>query len=673
MARTVLGGLFNRATQTPVPFVSRAASHALGFGARRDAVAQMQAMGSVGTLFSIVNRTSNATSQVEWKLWRKAKSGKEEDRVEVTAHAALDLWLKPNGFMPRQEFVESFQQHVDLTGEAWWVISRDPRSTIPLELWPVRPDRMTPVPDPERFLAGYMYTSPDGQQIALDIDQVIFLRMPNPLDPYRGMGPVQSILSDLDATKYSAEWNRNFFLNSAEPGGIIEVSNHLSDPEFDELRERWNEQHRGVANAHRVAILEHGKWVDRKFTQRDMQFVELRSVSRDVIREAFGIPAFALGEVADVNRATAEASKTWFAEMLTVPRLERIKGALNHELLPLFGTTAQGLEFDYCDPVPPDVETEAAQLTARANAAKALADGGWDPDDILSAVGLPDMRHARPAAAAPVAQPSMARLHLPAGSRLLALADPEDAALEQVRQQYDSALTVLLADWDGIADTQIDQLADAIQTAVDAEDAAALGALSVDAAGEDTLRNALAAMATTAAGQMVDEAAAQGVNVDVPQVTMRLSGPRLANFGAELADIAGAVVSILASDIAGAASREALRQYTPGAVGSRIAASVKQHLRGLKNRFRRDQLGAALHRAQNLGRLAVVEEAPAAVYVATEKLDGNTCAPCREIDGTEYRALEVVRALYGAGGYQRCEGGSRCRGTFVARWDGGGE
>lgn len=436
MGRTVLGGLLNRAaTATPVPFVSRAATRAFGFAQRRDAVAQMHAMGSVGTLFSIVNRTSNATSQVEWKLWRKAKSGKDEDRVEVTSHAALDLWNKPNPFMPRQEFVESFQQHIDLTGEGWWVIAYHPSFKIPLEMWPVRPDRITPVPDPEAFLAGYMYTSPDGQQIALDLDQVIQLRMPNPLDPYRGMGPVQSILSDLDATKYSAEWNRNFFLNSAEPGGIIEVPNHLSDPDFDELRARWNEQHRGVANAHRVAILEHGKWVDRKFTQRDMQFVELRAVSRDVIREAFGIPAFALGEVADVNRATAEASKTWFAEMLTVPRLERIKAALNHELLPLFGTTAKGLEFDYCDPVPPDVETEAAQLTARANAAAALVTAGFDAQDVTSAVGLPDMRHGGPAAPdAPVPQQPAARL--PLGPGMADLVDDEvpefDAAMRWV-------------------------------------------------------------------------------------------------------------------------------------------------------------------------------------------------------------------------------------------------
>jgi HK97 family phage portal protein len=671
VARTLLGALLNRtATSTPVPFAPRTARHAFGYAGRRDAVAQMAAMGSVGTLFSIVNRTSNATSQVDWKLYRKAKSGRAEDRVEVTSHAALDLWQKPNGFMPRQEFVEASQQHIDLTGEGWWVIAQHERVKLPLELWPVRPDRITPVPDPETFLAGYMYTSPDGQQIALDLDQVIQLRMPNPLDPYRGMGPVQSILSDLDATKYSAEWNRNFFLNSAEPGGIIEVPNALSDPDFDQLRMRWNEQHRGVANAHRVAILEHGKWVDRKFTQRDMQFAELRGVSRDVIREAFGIPAFALGEVADVNRATAEASKTWFAEMLTVPRLERIKAALNHDLLPLFGATAKGLEFDYCDPVPPDVETEAAQLTARANAAEALRRAGWDPDDILSAVGLPDMRHASPTPAAVPQQTKPAASWLPASSTLLALTGTEENALEQVRQQYTQALDALLAEWEGIADEQIDQLTDAITAAIDDEDLPALASITapVDRS-VSVLARALGQMATTAAEQMASEAADQGVNVSVPAVNAALFNRGPIAFGDELLGIAQATAVILADDLARQAAIEAMRQYTPGAVGRRVADSVKTKLRGLKNRFRREQLGAAVHRAQNVGRIAVVEATPAAVYTATEKLDGNTCPPCRAIDGTEYTDLDTVRALYAAGGYQQCEGGSRCRGTFTARWE----
>lgn len=400
MARTLLGAILNRATATanlPIPLVGRSQSYGGGlFGSNRTAEGQLRTMSANGTLFAIVDRTSNATALVDWKLWRKAKSGKKEDRTEVTSHAALDLWNSPNKFMPRQEFVEAQQQHFDLTGEAWWVIARVPGVKIPLEMWPVRPDRMTPVPDRDNFLKGYVYTSPDGEQIPLELDDVIQLRRPCPWDPYRGLSPVLSILPDLDTSRYAAEWARAFFLNSAQPGGIIEVPVHLEDHEFDEMRDRWAEQHKGVNNAHKVAIVEYGaKWTDRTISQRDMQFVELRGATRDAIREVYGISKSAIGDFEDINRATALAAKSWFAEQMTVPRLERIKAALNHELLPMFGRAAEGLEFDYEDPTPPDAETEAKTLTARAGAAKALAETGmWAPDGILSAVGLPEMEAA---------------------------------------------------------------------------------------------------------------------------------------------------------------------------------------------------------------------------------------------------------------------------------------
>lgn len=680
--------------KAPVPYVS-SRNLSIPWRAPSGAEAQMRAMGSVGTLFSIVNRTSNATALVDWKLYRKAASGLPEDRVEVTSHAILDLWDKPNRFFTRQELVETLQQHIDLTGEGWLVIGRNPRSPMPLELWPVRPDRIQPVPHPVDFISGYLYTAPDGREIALRVEDVIQIRMPNPLDPYRGMGPVQSILTELDASRYSAEWNRNFFMNSAEPGGIIELPSVLSDPEWDQLQARWNEQHKGVANAHRVAFIEHGTWKDRKYTQRDMQFAELRTVSRDVIREAFGAPAFVLGEVGDVNRATAEASKVLFAEQLTVPRLERFKQALNNDLLPLYGKdAARALEFDYCDPVPADAAARNEEITAKSTAWKTLVDGGADPVLVSEYLGLPDLGYrppiavqAPPQAVAPGPLPvPAARLdlhhHVPfapaarqlpsyntvlaAPRRALPRAAADDDALERVREQHEEALTALLEAWEPVAEEQIEALAEQVEAAVDAGDTEALATLVVDSdASSHVLRQALGDMAEAAAMQMAAEAAEQGVKVKPPKVDKGLRNA----FGSELIEIAAATAALLAADVAASAGREALRLLVPGARGSEVAEKVGGFLRGLKNWFRRDQLGGALHRAQNAGRVATLAVAPKARYVASERNDRNTCGPCKEIDGTEFEDLDAVRAVYGSGGYQGCEGGIRCRGTVVAVWE----
>ncbi|MHB9857621.1 head maturation protease, ClpP-related [Streptomyces sp. YIM S03343] len=695
MARTLLGDLNNAAralfNRSPVPYTA-SGNISIPWRQPTGAEAQMRAMGSVGTLFAIVNRTSNATALVNWRLYRKAPSGLKEDRVEVTQHAALDLINRPNPFFTRQELVESTQQHIDLTGEGWWVITRNPRSPIPLELWPVRPDRMAPIPDPVDFIRGYTYTAPDGREIPLRVEDVIQIRMPNPLDPYRGMGPVQSILTEIDASRYSAEWNRNFFLNSAEPGGILEVDRRLSDGEFNEARDRWSEQHRGVSNAHRVAIIENGlKWVDRKLTQRDMQFAELRQVSRDVMREAFGAPAFVLGEVGDVNRATAEASKVLFAEQLTVPRLERFKGALNNDLLPLYGKdAARLLEFDYDDPVPADATARNAELAAKSTAAKTLIDAGLDPAAVLEYLDLPQMAHTSPPAKqpppAPAAVPAPAArvdLHhhipyqLPARQpsynhvqalprRKVRAQAADDAALEQIREQFDIALASLLDAWEPVAEAQLEEVTAQIETAVNAGDTAALADLSVDSdAAAKVLRSALADMAKQAAAQMAAEAAEQGVKVKPPRLARSLTNA----FGSELVEVAAAVAGLLSADVAASAGREALRLLVPGADGTDVAGKVGTFLRGLKNWFRRDHLGGALHRAQNIGRLATLAAAPPARYRADERMDQNTCSPCREIDGTEWDTLAEAQAVYGAGGYLRCEGGIRCRGTVTAFWD----
>ncbi|MBH1939131.1 hypothetical protein I5Q34_33565, partial [Streptomyces sp. AV19] len=252
--------------------------------------------------------------------------------------------------------------------------------------------------------------------------------------------------------------------------------------------------------------------------------------------------------------------------------------------------------------------------------------------------------------------------------------DGGEPDLEAVREQFEERLARLLEEWEDVAEAQYEQLAEQIEVVVDDEDATALAALSVSSEqATAVLRSALAGMATAAAEQMAAEAAAQGVKVTPPKVDENLRDavvPRLrAAFGSELVEIAAATAALLAADAAAAAGREALRLFASGSSGRQVADAVVAFLRGLKGWFRRDQLGGALHRAQNLGRLATLEAAPRAVYEATEVLDANTCGPCTDIDGVQFETLAAARAAYGAGPYRQCEGGIRCRGTVVARWD----
>ena len=307
---------------------------------------QLSAMTSVGWLFAVVNRISQSIAAQEWKLYRVQGGEKEE----VDNHPAIDLWRSANPFITREDFLETSSQHMELVGEMWWILVRN-GAGVPVELQVVRPDRMRPIPHPTEFIAGYEYRV-GATTVVLEKDDVIFLRNPNPLDQYRGIGVVQSMMVDLGAERLAAEWMQNFFRNSAEPGGIIEYPNMtLSDADFERLSERWRSQHQGVANAHRVAILERGVWKERKITQRDMQFEQLRRFERDQILGGFGMPLPIMGITESVNRANAEAAEVMYGRWVIKPRLMRIRAALNEKLLKLY-PDGETLMFDFVDPVP---------------------------------------------------------------------------------------------------------------------------------------------------------------------------------------------------------------------------------------------------------------------------------------------------------------------------------
>lgn len=405
--KSTLSGLGSILNKAPIPY-SEHRNGFFGFGSS-DGMAtaehSMKAYSQVSTLFSIVRRRGSAISAIDWELMRKkdgrgqlSMPGYPDPRKVDLNHPAARLWNKPNPFATRKQFIETVQQHLDLVGETVWVIVRTDMagiSGLPIELWPVRPDRIEPVPHPTEFISGWVYTTPKGQKIPFLPEDIIQIKLPNPLDPYRGIGPVQSLLVDLDSTRAAAEWNLSFFRNSAEPGGIIQSKETIKDHEFKQMLQRWNQQHQGVHNAHRVAIIEHGEWVNRSFSQRDMQFVELRNVSREVIMEAFGVSKTMLGLTEDVNRATAEAAEYIFTKYHVTDALTNYQEAINEKLLPLFGAY-ETHEYEFCDPVPENVESQNSERDSKMSTVQSLIQLGFDPDEVLEAYGFPKLTYKKP-------------------------------------------------------------------------------------------------------------------------------------------------------------------------------------------------------------------------------------------------------------------------------------
>lgn len=384
--RSIIGGIIDRA---PVPLGARDSLFSMP-DLEKPRKRDLKAMQSQSTIFAIVDGIASEVAAAEWRLFRKAP--RREDRERVMRHPALTVWNNPNPHYTRTELVESIMQHNELVGEMWTVIAYAELlrgEGPPLELWPVRPDRMEPVKSRRQFITGYVYRA-GSTEIPLALKQVMFHKRPNPMDPYRGIGPVGSLVLDIEGEHAASVWNRQFFRNGAEPGGIIKTPRELDDPEFEQFLERWRMSHRGVSNAHRVGLLEGDfEWTERKYTQRDMQFEQLRRYSREMIRQAWRFPKPLLGDVEDVNRANAEAADVVFSKRLITPRLNRLRTMLNDDFLPRFGSAGDGFEFDYESVTPPNREEERLDFDSRVSAATSLIDAGFDAAGTLAAFELP--------------------------------------------------------------------------------------------------------------------------------------------------------------------------------------------------------------------------------------------------------------------------------------------
>lgn len=356
--------------------------------------AQMSMYGQVGWLFSVVSRIAESVAAPAWEFQTVHQTANGEELTPDPNHPLAKLWAQPHPFIDQNEFIEICQQHYELAGEMWWLLGRGKYGDQPImELTPIRPDRMIVIPDRDEWIKGYVYRL-GSEAIPLSVDDVIMVKHPNPLDPYRGLGVVAAIMSDLEGERYASTWNRNFFLNSAEPGGIIEFDRSLDDIEFEKLLLRWREQHQGVANAHRVAILERGKWVDRKYTQRDMQFEALRKVSRDTILGAFGVHGHLLGLTDQINRANADAAEYTFGKRIVDPRLRRWQGGLQR-----LSVKAKVLDhrWTYESPITEDRTQALAEATTgytagvlkRSEARARLGEASDTSDDVYISETLP--------------------------------------------------------------------------------------------------------------------------------------------------------------------------------------------------------------------------------------------------------------------------------------------
>ena len=290
--------------------------------------------------------------------------------------------------MTKHQLLEITQSHLELDGNAFWLLARDGLGAV-REIWALRPDKVTIVQSAENSLlvGEYIYKRKDGGKIHLPAEDVLHFSDFNSEGDYpfpvRGVGRVQAASLAIDTNNFSREWNRVFFQNSAIPNILLKTEASLDPDGFAQLQEKFKQSFQGLAKAHKPMILEGGLEIEKlDQTQKEMDFVEQLKSSRDEILGIFRVPKSILGITEDVNRANAEASIFTFMRGTIEPKMQAIVDTLNEFLLSKFNDT-ENLFFAFTSPVPENRERIVNEYDKGHNK--------WlTTNDIRRAEGLPE-------------------------------------------------------------------------------------------------------------------------------------------------------------------------------------------------------------------------------------------------------------------------------------------
>lgn len=336
-------------------------------------------------VYSAVRLRADAVARPPLRVYRRGVAAGERHREWVgPEHPAQRLLDRVNPHWTGGDFWRATETYLSLWGVAYWSVEFDDLG-MPVELWPLRPDRIRIVPDEDEYIRGYLYTGHSGEQVALTTDEVVRLRYFNPLDEYAGLSPIAPVRLTLDMGRDALLSNRSGLANDGSPGVVIQTEAYYDEQEIKRLLEEWESRFSGPLNRLRPVVLSAGmKASQLGFSPKDMEYIgALRWTVEDVAR-AFNVPKPLLHDLERATYSNIETARRMFWETCIVPELRFFEEKLTENLLPMFGDGSLVAEFDTSS-----IEALRESESERARRIQIFVSGGiMTPDEARAELGL---------------------------------------------------------------------------------------------------------------------------------------------------------------------------------------------------------------------------------------------------------------------------------------------
>jgi phage portal protein BeeE len=301
-------------------------------------------------VYSCIQLLAKEMARPDWVLQKRGTGkGKERQWETLPDSDFEELMRRPNPYQSGLDLIERGAQHLYLTGN---MLILKVRGTTPqskgkpgeyqkkpdrgpvLELWNLQPDQIKPVPSRFNFLSHYEYTAPGSGPICIDPDDIIHVMFSNPMSPFWGASPLKAMARVIDTEVDALNWWRWSIRNRAAKDGFIKYSRLLTDDEYTKIKRQLVEQVTGPWNARLPMILTgDADWVATSSSAVEMDFVELRKMTREEICGVFGVPPMLVGIMDNSTYNNMREARLSLWQDNLVGSIDRLQAAFDLQLL----------------------------------------------------------------------------------------------------------------------------------------------------------------------------------------------------------------------------------------------------------------------------------------------------------------------------------------------------
>lgn len=291
-------------------------------------------------VWAAVSLISSQVASLPLILYKRLPNGGKDRMARHPLH-----WLlhdEPNSEMTSFVFRETLTAHVLSWGNGYAEIERDGAGR-PIGLWPLTPDRVTPVRDKRTLALKYHVTDPNGGQAAL-LDPQDMLHIPGlGFDGTVGYDVISKARESIGVGMATERFGGAFFGNGATFGGVLEHPGKLSPAAQKLLTDQIEAKHGGLSKAHRFIILQEAmKYTQLGVPPEAAQFLESRKFQVIEVCRWFNIPPHKLRDLERATFSNIEQQAIEFVTDTLRPWLIKWEQEIQRKLIPRL---EQGIQF----------------------------------------------------------------------------------------------------------------------------------------------------------------------------------------------------------------------------------------------------------------------------------------------------------------------------------------